>query len=61
MAKWKVVLEIEVEEPSISTAFFSALVKVDEFAMDLALGKWNGEFPFKWRIEKVEERNGRDC
>lgn len=59
MAKWKVTFEVEVEEPTISTAFFSALLKIDEFTTELAQGQFNGEFPFKWHIEKMEERESR--
>ena len=60
MAKWKVVFEFEVEEPTVSTAFFSALLKFDEFVTDLGLGMWDGQFPFKWHVEKIEERDGRE-
>jgi len=55
VAKWKVTFEVEVEEPTISTAFFSALLKIDEFTTKLARGNFNGEFPFKWSIKKIEE------
>ena len=59
VAKWKVTFEVEVEEPTISTAFFSALLKIDEFTTELARGNFNGEFPFRWRIEKKEECDER--
>ena len=58
VARWKVTFEVEVEEPVISAAFFSALLKIDEFTTELALGNFNGEFPFKWSIKKIEERDG---
>jgi len=56
MVKWKVTFEVEVEEPTVATAFFSALLKLDEFTNKLAVGGFNGEFPFKWHIEKIKER-----
>jgi len=59
MKKWKVVIEFEVEETTVSAAFFSALLKFDEFLVSLVLGGFDGQFPFKWYVEKVEERDGR--
>jgi len=60
VARWKVTFEVEVEEPVISAAFFSALLKIDEFTTELARGNFNGEFPFKWSIKKMKERDDNE-
>jgi len=57
MAKWKVTIEIDVEAPTTVSALFQALADIVTFAEELALCQGNGIPPFKWKAEKIEERD----
>ena len=58
MAKWKVTIEIYVEAPTSVSALFQALADIITFGEELALCQGNGIPPFKWKAEKIEEREG---
>jgi len=60
MASWKVMIEMEVEAPTSVSALFQALADIITFGEELALCQGNGIPPFKWKAEKIEERENHE-
>jgi len=59
MASWKVMIEMEVEAPTSVSALFQALADIITFGEELTLCQGNGIPPFRWKAEKIGERDER--
>ena len=56
MARWKVTIEVEVEDKSAVMAVMQALGLLGDWIGRVAFANgWDGTFPFRCRAEKIEE------
>ena len=59
MARWKVTIEVEVEDESAVTATMRALGLLGDWANRVTFANgWDGTFPFRCKAEKIEEERG---